>query len=473
MKLPLRALGALVALNLPAVAQSFEPGDLYLYTPAFQGGSSSAGAIVRVDPGGGSPELFVDLATASNSKDQIAYDPFRDRLIFYGGFVPNQIVLHLVDANGNFTNIGFDSAAGASTSAFAPRGDGNIYMRTPAAPLEITRLDAANQPHPLLDSTGTVPFSPSGWFASMIQHMEYHAPTNSLVIGTGSNQGICPGGSNQDINIRRLDLSADGTRVLGESCWQYDLQPGQFDGAVVGLTALNGSDLLLTIDNNNNLALPRMVRVDPAAQTAVPYATNGNPFPAATNAGTYSSVRNQAVILATGTDELRAFSEGANGLGIVIATGTGSPGGSGETATLIEIGVGSAPYVMTGLPTTISGSAGGVQNWTMEFGPALAGNFYLVLGSRTGWNPATNYGGVPVPLVADNYTLFTINNAGGPIHPGSVGALDALGRASASLVAPGPLGPAFIGTTAYHATLAFSPALIPLGATNAVPVTIQ
>ena len=57
MQLPLRALGALVALNLPAVAQSFEPGDLYLYTPAFQGGSSSAGAIVRVDPGGGSPEL--------------------------------------------------------------------------------------------------------------------------------------------------------------------------------------------------------------------------------------------------------------------------------------------------------------------------------------------------------------------------------------------------------------------------------
>ena len=473
MKHLLHALAALCALALPSAAQSFEPGDLYLYNPAFQGLSSTSGAIVRVDPGGGSPVLFLDLATSSGTKDQLAYDPFRDRLIFFGGFAPNQTALYLADALGNLTNLGFDGVAGPSVAAFAPRGDGNIYMRTPAAPQEITRLDVANVVHPLLDSTGTAPYSPSGWFVSLIQHMEYHAPTNSLVLGFGSNQGTCPSGSNQDISIRRLDLSADGTRVIGEVCWQYDMQPGQFDGAVVGLTSLNSSDLLMTIDNNNGLALPRMARIDPAAQTAVSYAINNHSFAAATNAGSYSSVRNQAVTLETGNDVLRAFSEGANGPGTIIATGTGAAGGTGETATLIEIGSLNAPYVMTGLPTTVSASAGGVQNWTMDFGPALGGNFYLVLGSRTGWNPATNYGGVPVPLVADTYTLFTINNAGGPIYPGSVGQLDALGSASASLVAPGPLGPSFIGTTTYHATLAFTPALIPLGATNSVPVTVQ
>lgn len=466
---------ATALLALPAAAQSFDPGDIYLYSPAFQGSSSASGAIARVDPaGGGAMSLFLDLASSSHKRDQIAYDPFRDRLIFYGGFQPNTVALYLADASGAVTKIGFDGVGGNTAGGFAPRGDGNIYFTSPVDTQRISRLDPTNQTHLLLDATGSGPYVPNGWFVSLIQAMEYHAPTNSLVIAFGSNQGTCAGGSNQDMNIRRLDLSADGTRVIGESCWQYDLQPGAFDGAVAGLTPLNGGDLLMAIDNNNTLALPRMARIDPVAKTAVPYATNDHPFSAAVSAGMYSSARNQAVLVDSGEDVLRAFSEGTNGPGVIIATNTSASGGTSEVASLIEIGAGGgAGYVMTATPTTLSATAGGTQNWSIDFGAALAGNFYLVAGSTTGWMPATNYGGVAVPIVSDGYTLFTINNAGGAFLPGSVGVLDALGQASASLVLPPAVAPSFVGVTGYHATLAFSPALVPLGATNAVSVKVQ
>jgi hypothetical protein len=95
-------LTALAALALPAAAQGggFQPGDLYLYNPAFHGLSSGDGAIVRVEPTTGSVTAFHDLASSSSGTDQMAYDPWRDRLIFFGGFVPNHNEVYLSDAAG-------------------------------------------------------------------------------------------------------------------------------------------------------------------------------------------------------------------------------------------------------------------------------------------------------------------------------------------------------------------------------------
>ena len=470
---PLLPLYALLGLSLSAAAQSFRPGDLYLYTPAFEGISSSGGSIVHIDPLSGAVTQFIDLETSSGGHDQIAYDPYRDRLIFQGGFVPNHTELYLANATGAVTSLGFGSVAGPFLGGFAATGTGDIYFRRSTQLNELTRLDAVNQAHPLLGSTGTVPFVPSGWHFGMIQSMEYHAPTHSLVVGYGSNLGVCTGGDIKQISLRRLDLSADGTRVIGEACWQYDLDPGQFNGTVVGLAPMSSGDLLMTIDNNSNSTLPRMVRVNPAAQTAVAFASNGHAFSAATNAGALSRLRNQAVILDTGNDVLRVFVASQVGSGVVFASGVSWPGSSGEVATLIEVGDPRTPYLMTAAPLTIAGAAGGTQSWTIDFGPANAGMVYLVLGSLHGWTPATFYGGVPVPLVADNYSLFTINNAGGAFFPGSVGLLDAQGRATAQVVMPASVTVAFVGLTAYHAMLGLTPSLIAIGATNAVPLTIQ
>lgn len=466
---------ALIHLSTPALSQSFEPGDLYIYTPAFDGISSSDGAIAHINPDTGTVTKFLDFSTSNGRRDQIAYDPFRDRLIFQGGFIPNHTELYLADATGHVTSLGFGGVAGPGANGFAPRGDGNIYFLLSSAFNEIQRLDQADVVSPLLNATGTAPYNPTGWHGGFVYAMEYHPPTNSLVLGFTPNQGLCAGGSIQDISLRRLNLSPDGTRVVSESCWQYDFDPGNYDGEVVGLANMPNGKMLMTIDNNSNGTYGRMVLVDPAAMSGTPFAYNGYPTvgAAATNAGTFSHVRNQAVILDSFNDVLRGFGFGETGAGTIFAPGVSYPGSSGEVATLIEVGTPTSGFVMTATPLALSGSAGGAQGWTMDFGPALAGNFYLVLGSRAGWTPSTNYGGVPVPLIADMYTVFTINHANGPNYPGSLGQLDALGRASANLVVPPALGPSFIGITAYHATLAFTPGLAPLGATNAVPVTIQ
>jgi hypothetical protein len=110
---------ALAALAVPAAAQvgDFRPGDLYFYNPAFYGPSSGDGAIVRVEPTTGVVTLLHDLATSSSGTDQMAYDPWRDRLIFFGGFVPNHSEVYLTDAAGNLTSLGFGTPGRRSASS--------------------------------------------------------------------------------------------------------------------------------------------------------------------------------------------------------------------------------------------------------------------------------------------------------------------------------------------------------------------
>lgn len=464
---------ASLALTTPLAAQSFEPGDLYLYQPAFDGAASHDGAVVKVDLVTGNATKFLDLETSSSRRDQLAYDPFRDRLIFQGGFTPNHTELYLADAAGNVTSLGLASAAGPAAGAFAPRGDGNVYFQFSSDIFDLKRLDATNTVHLLLDASGAAPFAPSGWHTGLIQAMEYHAPTNSLLLGFGANQGICAGGQAFDTSIRQLTLSADGTRVLAETCWQFDFLPGQFDGRIVGMSAMPGGDLLVTMDAFQSGALPRMLRVDPVAQTATPFATNDYLGDGSVVAGAYNHTLAKAVIADSFHDVLRSYAAGESGAGASFAPGISASSGTGEVASLVEIGVATGGPAMSASPLTLSGSAGGTQAWQIEFGSAFGGEFYLVVGSLTGWSPGTPYAGLTVPLQPDVYTTFTINNAGGAFLPGSVGQLDANGSASASFVLPPSVAPSFVGRTGYHATLAFTSAFVPLGVTNAVRVTVQ
>ena len=65
--------------------------------------------------------------------------------------------------------------------------------------------------------------------------------------------------------------------------------------------------------------------------------------------------------------------------------------------------------------------------------------------------PATSYGGAAWPLVLDAYTLHTIAAASGPLLPGSLGLLDADGRATAQVVVPPGSDPALAGLQLHHA----------------------
>ncbi|HKX45724.1 MAG TPA: hypothetical protein VJP77_03415 [Planctomycetota bacterium] len=466
------ALAALSSLAAPAAAQSggFQAGDLYLYNPAYQGLSSSDGALVRIDPLTGAQQIVVDLVTSNSSGDVLAYDPFRDRLIFFGGLVPNSNSVYLCDAAGNLQPLGFTVTSGPTLGRFAPRGDGLIYFVGHNAPGTFQYLDAANQAHPLLDAAGVAPYVVGG-LPGPTTRLHYHPPTNSLVATTTNNSVICPGGENDAVNIHQLQLSPDGTRVLSETCFQYDLHPTNLGEVPVGLSNGPGGDLLLVVDDNTNTTLPRMARIDPVAGTATPFAWNGGAGSAATNAGCYSHVRGQAVILDTGNDVLRAFSAGESGQGTIIATGVSSAGGSGETATLIEIGTATPLYGLSASPGSISLSAGGTQTLSLDLGPAHAGAPYFVLGSTSGFAPGVLVDGQLLPLVIDAYTLLTLQKPNQPPLTATFGLLDGTGHATASVTLPPGSPPALAGAVAHHAALVFG-GLVVVRTTNAVPLEL-
>ncbi len=128
---------------------------------------------------------------------------------------------------------------------------------------------------------------------------------------------------------------------------------------------------------------------------------------------------------------------------------------------------------MSGTLVSLSNTAGGVQWLTLGTCAKHAGDFYLVLGSFSGTSPALGLGTSSLPLVPDAYTLFTFNNPNGPLLPGSLGLLDAWGRAVGAFVLPPGTPQGTVGLTLHHAYLVLDAQTLAVElASNAVPVTI-
>ncbi len=95
--------------------------------------------------------------------------------------------------------------------------------------------------------------------------------------------------------------------------------------------------------------------------------------------------------------------------------------------------------------TTISASAGGAVPLVINLGAANAGASYLVLGTSSGTGTGVTLGGYAFPLNFDIFMRQSVNFAGSAPFLGTVGALDASGRAQATYtVSPGQLLP-FVG----------------------------
>ncbi len=131
--------------------------------------------------------------------------------------------------------------------------------------------------------------------------------------------------------------------------------------------------------------------------------------------------------------------------------------------------LGGAP-VMTADADVIALSTGGDQNWSLDGGPALAGDFYLVMGSGTGTAPGIPIDNGCLPLNPDGYLSFTISTAGTPPLVNTFGILGPAGQGSATLSVPSLVDPGAIGLTLHHAFGVIT-AGGELFASNAVPVT--
>ena len=93
---------------------------------------------------------------------------------------------------------------------------------------------------------------------------------------------------------------------------------------------------------------------------------------------------------------------------------------------------------------------GGRQDYALDAGAANAGRLYLLAGSY-GSEPGFQFGAAHVPLNPDSWLSLSLALANTAVYPGSLGFLDAQGRANAAFVLPPIADPALVGTVLEHA----------------------
>ncbi len=119
------------------------------------------------------------------------------------------------------------------------------------------------------------------------------------------------------------------------------------------------------------------------------------------------------------------------------------------------------------LPTQISVGAGGVQKIRVDLPTSDANKIYFLLGSATGTAPGASVDGLTVPLVFDNYLLFTLQHPNTPPLGSSLGLLNSIGDASATLTIAAGTNPALAGAVLYHSALVVEPSTLEVTAVTA------
>ena len=153
-----------------------------------------------------------------------------------------------------------------------------------------------------------------------------------------------------------------------------------------------------------------------------------------------------------------------------------------------DTGVGGPPVVDMGAyefagPQTLLASdreqlalaSGGTQSFQLSAGPAQAGALHFLLGSSNGSTPGIPVDGVLFPLNPfGSYFQLTLLHPNSALHPSTLGALDADGRATAGLVLPPGTNPGLAGLVLTHAyvVLDTSGSLSVTTASNAVDLLL-
>lgn len=120
---------------------------------------------------------------------------------------------------------------------------------------------------------------------------------------------------------------------------------------------------------------------------------------------------------------------------------------------------------------SISVAAGGTQALELRTGPTLANALYWVLGSDAGTSPAIPLGpGVELPLVADDYFLYTLSTPNSGPLVNTQGLLDGEGRGQAAIQIAPNLQPLLVGKTVHHAFVAIQGDTV-VHASNAVELS--
>jgi hypothetical protein len=356
----LTALLFLVALS-PAARAEFSDGDLYLLSPTLPGEQGSwVTGIVKLDPLTGASILFHE--SDNIIYPQFVFDSQREKLLY----VKFDRKLMAVDSSGS-ASVLFNLATVPSGMAF---GNGLVYMRFGN---EYHYLDQAGNLLPVLDQAGSLAFRDGGSAENLL--LQYDAGTNAIIAFL-DNEGVCGGFGT--VCALKIPLTGDGTQVAGPvDVATVDVSDGAEQ--IVGVGSRNTGDILFVVDTNTNLEEDRMQLLNPVTMSISTYANSG-PYTGAAviSAGTYSNVRNQAVILDSFNDVIRVYNPGSTGAGGVISgSGDGygvSGSGSNEQARLIEI---SHPSVAAAVPEALLGNVRFLAPHPNPFNPSTALRFEL------------------------------------------------------------------------------------------------
>ncbi len=460
----------------------FPEGELYVYSGGlFAPGYNGAG-IMRVDPTTGSSSLVVKLTSPLDTTGSMNFDPYRQRIVFSGAIPPSPVVhTWLADAAGGLVNVSASYAPGGiGLNNFAPTGDGRIYCGIYlATALPLRWLDAGNQLHTLYDSDGVTPMRIDGNPSYTIDSMIYDEGTNALFVASTT---PAPGFPQGAVNVRKLPLSADGTRVVGpvgNSTFEVSpLPPGQTSNETPrGFSYGPNGQLALCILCIDDETLPRMLLVDPVTSAISVFGSNGTDQPPApwalTTGGVYTTALDQFVVVDTSYGKLRAFSQGSGGgYGTLIPTNPVSLGGFFYYVSVASVPDDACNGAGAEYGTGLAGSGGFVPRIASEGCPDVASPFLLNIDRTLGGSFGFWMAGVApanIPLyggslwVAPSGTIQSFFTGG---------ALGAPGAGSYSL----PLqlnNPALVGVSIYFQAGCFDPAAPQsIALTNGLRITI-
>ena len=355
-----------VLLSLAANAQSsgFHEGELFLYSAGVTAPGYNSAGILRVDPVTGVGSLFVPTqgAFAADYVGGMVFDTYRQRLVFSSSVGSPYEHVWLADGNGNLQNLTAGQfPSGIALTGLSPTGDGRIYCNQSSGALApLGWFDAQNGYHVLFASDGVTPMRIDGTSYYQIDGMIYDPGTNSLFVASIT---PAPGFPQAAVNIRKLPLSADGSRVVGPvGNVQFEISavpPAASSGeAPRGWSRGPAGQLALLVHCIDTQVLPRMLLVDPVTSAVTVYGSCGQSTQpggwAVTTGGVYHSQLGKFLLVDYSNGALRAYSQG-------------SPGGNGSV-------VPTAPVATTGYWVNVATVPDdGCTGAGSEYGTGLAG----------------------------------------------------------------------------------------------------
>jgi hypothetical protein len=296
--------------------------------------------------------------------------------------------------------------------------------------------------------------------------------------GTLYGSAVSGSGDANDDGVR--DLLVGGWWLDGGSNRGYvDLRNGADGGLIWSMTGVTVEENLgRSIDYVGDLDADGM---DDLVLGATQW--DGAPFTAPAGPGllrVVSSGTGRELFSLSGVGLWEQFGRTVSGLGDVNADGVQDLGVSSPSLSGVEESArvfSGTELALTGLPHTLSLSAGGSQSFALAAGVQHAAAFHFLLGTTAGTEPGLPLPGAGVlPLAPDGpggYLEWTLVHPNQPPLAGTLGILGPGGEAIAGFGLPAGVKPSLAGITLHHAYVVVDPSsLAPVLTSNPVVLSL-